>query len=178
MESAFTSESGKSEAKRGPNRGIRNIALGALLIFVGPFALFVWLVISILSSGDSENRFFVPGEFEMLAEKPGVLTLWNCHAVIYDGKKYNADSSLPNGMEIAVFAEDDSQIEFVPREGISVNSGSEAKKSVGYVKVENPGFIRFLVSRDFEERVFSISELGLERSSVGCLSAYPSGRLR
>lgn len=159
MMNPFTSESEKSELEP-RNPGIGKIVLGALLLIGGPFALFVWFFVAIFTSSGSDYQFIAPGEFEMLVEDPGNFTLWNSYAVSYEGKRYSSGPDLPHGMEIAVFAENRSELAFIPRTGTSVSSGSEAKESVGYVKVEDPGFIRFLVSGDFEKRVFSVSKGG------------------
>jgi hypothetical protein len=122
-------------------------ALGAPVIFVVFF----------LTSFGSGQQFKVPGATALDVSKPGTYVLWYDHATFFEGRAYQSDDRLPNGLQLRIVERGtDREVPMTQGLGGSESSGSEKRSSVGEFEAARPGVYLIEVTGNFEQRVFSV----------------------
>lgn len=138
--------------------GVKTIVVGGAIFLLGAFVVPVALLLPLILEGSRQDaQFKVPGTIEFVVEKPGRYYLWNDFKTVFDGKSYARPKDLPDGMEIRIQDADGRPIQFVSDGLVSMSSGGNAKRSVGYVTLVSPGKLTINVSGEAEERIFSFA---------------------
>jgi hypothetical protein len=137
--------------------GLKTLIAGVLLC-LGAFVVPVLSVLPIIFGKSDEIQFNVPGKQEFTATDTGRYYLWNDYRTVYHGKSYDLPENIPGGMDIRIRDTNGSELQFVNDASTSVNSGTDSKKSIGYVQVDQPGKLEIEVSGGAENRVFSFAK--------------------
>ncbi|HLY09409.1 MAG TPA: hypothetical protein VKW04_08925 [Planctomycetota bacterium] len=142
-------------AKALPSRGWY---LVAVLVFlggaVGGTGFFLWFLFTSIGGG---QQFLIPGTTTLEAAKPGTYVLWYDHATLLNGRAYQFDERLPNGLRVRI-TESASNQEVPLNQGFggSETLGNLRRVTVGEFEVRRPGPYVIEVTGPFEARVFSV----------------------
>lgn len=143
--------------------GTKRILSGIAFLAVAFVAIPAFVIIPLVQQSADPHRFRVPGSTRIETDAPGRYYLWHEHEAVYQGKTYNKSEDLPGGLEITIRKENGERLEFSGASSLSVSSGTNAKKSIGYVEVEAPAELVIDVSGGEETRIFSISRFRILR---------------
>ena len=127
--------------------------------FVVPLLFLLSAVFGSFSESD-EHQFKAPGTLETTIEHPGRYYVWNDFQTIYEGKNYSRPESLPDGIEIHIRDENGDLLPFTSNSSISMTSGSNSKRSIGYVEIAHTGKVIIEISGGSDERIFSFAQSG------------------
>ena len=142
--------------------GIKTIVVGVSLFILGAVVIPMAIVLSFIIGDSNEKRFKVPGNTQLVIEKPGRYYLWNDYQTVFDGKSYNRSEIIPDGIEIKIMnAETGELFDFVSDSSISSSSGSSSKNSIGYIEIQSPCTVEIEIAGNEEKRVFSFAESNL-----------------
>ena len=104
-------------------------------------------------------KFVVPGEKDLEIRKPGKYVLWNETQTIFQGQTYSSSTSIPAGVQIQLTElKTMSSVPMNTDMSATMTSGQEARVSVGYFELIEPGQYRVKVEGQFPPRVFYFRE--------------------
>jgi putative Mn2+ efflux pump MntP len=138
-------------------KGVKKIICGAIIFVIGmlmPFAFIIPLFFQ-----DSGTTFCTPGSVEIKVEKPGRYYLWNNYYTVFEGRSYSFDKQLPGGMTFSlVDKKNGSDVPMQTGSGMSSESGSQKRASVGYFDLPEPGQYTLSVTGNKQARIFSFGK--------------------
>lgn len=135
----------------------RRLAIGVGLFIFG-FLIQMSMLAYMVLNAPEEKQFKVPGTAMVSVNKPGQYYLWNDHKTIFEGKSYICSEDIPDGVEMKISNSDTGEtFEFVSSSPISYSRGDNSKKSIGYIKAEDPVKVSIEIAGLKDERVFSFS---------------------
>jgi hypothetical protein len=170
-------ESLSSDGRETMKGGIITIIAGVVLVFLAlvvvPMAAFVPMMLSDL---ETDPQFKVPGKTQIAVDKPGRYYLWNNYRTVFEGRSFNRNPYLPDGMEIRISdAQTGKSLDFVGSSSASANSEASSSR-IGYVEIPGPCKVEIEVTGGQEELVFSFSKSDFPqmlRLIVGTFVAVP-----
>jgi hypothetical protein len=146
--------------------------LAGLLVFlggaVGGTGFFLWFLFTSIGGG---QQFLIPGTMTLEAAEPGTYVLWYDHATLFNGRAYQFDGSLPNGLRVRI-TETATHQELPLTQGFggSETLGNLRRVTVGEFEVRRPGAYAIEATGPFEARVFSVRRSLTARFFVGILA--------
>ena len=149
-------------------KGVKTILAGSVLLAASvaiPVAHVVPLVRGTASASDVQ--FLVPGAGVIEVTAPGRYYLWHDYKTDFRGKYYQGPSTLQGAFTVSVRRENGSVVDYVVDSSTSYSLGNRARKSLGYVDVEEPGTLTFDVAGDLKEAVFSVGRSELSEKLLG-----------
>ena len=151
--------------------GLNLILVGVGLILAG-IVVPVLLILQLLHHRSQDVQFKAPGTIEVTVTNAGRYYLWNDYQTVYEGKVYDRSEQVPDGFEVHIRDEGGHEVEFHNDMSASSSTGSNSRKSIGYVEVEQPAKFEISVSGLREDRVLSFSQLGFLRLflTIACTS--------
>jgi len=119
----------------------------------GAIALVAWAVLSV----PVPVRFLAPGSATFEAAVPGRYTLWHEHRTVYEGRTWNREPALPEGVRLRVSNPSGGELAVERTSGGSWKDGPTERASLAGFEVQEAGPHRVDVEGEMDPAVLAVA---------------------
>jgi len=136
------------------------LVLAPLIFLLGAGGGTALLIVRIASLSKGET-FLAPVERSFAIEEPGTYILWHDYRILFEGRAFNTEPSLPSGAGIRLSHRGE-EIPTARSWGATVTSGQHEKSEVARYVIEEPGEYTLAITGLHEDHVFSFARSGVK----------------